>query len=250
MANPHEILFRFVFSQPANARDLLRKALPRAIAAGIEWRSLCVFDESFVDRRLRKSQMDLLFSALLRGHRVLLYLLIAHGSRDDRSTVLHLFSSMTAIWRRWQRDHPRQQRLPPILPLVLHRGTASFTAPRNLRGLLDLEGLPAALVAMQPQFTFALDDLASQSDEQLQARVGSCFAKFALLCLQRAKASDAWNVEATLRGWGQLMERMSITRRERNDLLAVFTYVFEVAGMPYEKLIPSSPTCRPARRTR
>jgi hypothetical protein len=236
VATPHDTLFRLAFGRPANARDLLRKALPRAIAKRIDWRSLRVIDASFIDRRLRKSQADLLFSAALRGRRVLIYLLIEHKSRDDRWTVLQLFTYMGAIWRRHQRDHPRQQRLPPILPFVLHHGAASFTAPRNLRALIDLEGLPAALVAMQPKFRFALDDLASQSDEQLQARVGSCFAKLALLCLQKVRTGDAAQVAATLRGWGQLMERLRVARSGQDDLLAVFSYLFDVAALPDEQL--------------
>ena len=155
---------------------------------------------------------------------------------DDRWTVLQLFTYMGAIWRRYRRDHPREKRLPPILPFVLHHGAASFTAPRTLRGLLDLEGLPAELVALQPECTFALDDLASQSEEQLHARVSSCFAKLALLCLQRLQTGDAREVAATLRGWGQLMERLRVTRSGQDDLLTVFSYLFEVAGLPDEQL--------------
>ena len=234
--SPHDTLFRLAFGRPANARDLLRTALPRAIAERIDWRSLRVIDASFVDRRLRNSQVDLLFSVVLRGRRVLLYVLIEHKSRDDRWTVLQLFTYMGAIWRRFRRDHPRQKRLPPILPFVLHHGAASFTAARNLRALIDLDGLPAALVAMQPECTFALDDLASQSEEQLQARVGSCFAKLALLCLQRLRTGDATEVEATLRGWGHLMERLRASQSGQDDLLAVFSYLFEVAGVPGAQL--------------
>lgn len=172
---------------------------------------------------------------MLRGRRVLIYLLIEHKSTDDRWTVLQLFTYLGAIWRRFHRDHPRK-RLPPILPFVLHHGTASFTAPRNLRALIDLEGLPTDLVAMQPECTFALDDLASQSEKELQGRVGSCFAKLALLCLQRVQTGDAAEVAATLRGWGQLMERLRVTRSGQDDLLAVFSYLFEVAGLPDEQL--------------
>ena len=236
MATPHDTLFRLAFGRPANARDLLRKALPHTIAERIDWRSLRVIDASFVDGRLRKSQADLLFSAVLRGRRVLLYVLIEHKSRDDRWTVLQLFTYMGAIWRRHQRDHPQRQRLPPILPFVLHHGAASFTAPRSLRALIDLDGLPANLVAMQPECTFALDDLASQSEEQLQARVGSCFAKLALLCLQRVRTGVASEVAATLRGWGQLMERLRASPSGQDDLLAVISYLFEVAGLPDEQL--------------
>ena len=102
MATPHDTLFRLAFGRPSNARDLLRKALPRSIARRIDWRSLRVLDASFIDRRLRKTQADLLFSALLRGRRVLLYVLIEHKSRDDRWTVLQLFTYMGAIWRRYR----------------------------------------------------------------------------------------------------------------------------------------------------
>ncbi len=106
--------------------------------------------------------------------------------------------------------------LPPILPLVLHHGKQRFTSPTSLRALLDLRGVPAALVALQPDFTFLLDDLAAQTEEQLQDRVGSTFAQLALLSMQHLRGADPATV---------------VLRNGQDDLLTLFSYILQIARL-------------------
>ena len=150
MGNPHDTLFRRAFGRTINARDLLRTALPASIARAIDWRSLRRIDGTFVDKRLRRSHTDLLFTARVVNRRVLLYVLLEHKSDGDRITVLQVLGYLLAIWTRYHRDHPRVLLLPPILPFVLHHGKRPFKSATSLRALLDLRGAPPALAALQP----------------------------------------------------------------------------------------------------
>src|SRR5204863_2256265 len=108
---------------------------------------------------------DLLFSVRIRGRRVLIYVLVEHKSTGDRVTVLQVLGYLHAIWMRHHKNHPRDHRLPPILPFVLHHGATVFAGPTSLRSLLDLDRLPAELIALQPDFSFVLDDLAAQTED-------------------------------------------------------------------------------------
>ena len=150
--------------------------------------------------------------------------------------MLQVLGYMHAIWARIHRDHLRTRLLPPILPLVLHHGRQRFTGPTSLRALLDLRGVPAALVALQPDFTFLLDDLADQTEEQLQERVGSTFAQLALLSMQHLRGADPATAEAVLRGWASLTERLATAKNGQDDLLTLFSYILQIGVLPEERV--------------
>ena len=58
---PHDRLFRAVFSDADEAASLLQAALPGAIRDSFDWTTLALLDGTFVDEDLRESQSDMLY---------------------------------------------------------------------------------------------------------------------------------------------------------------------------------------------
>ena len=90
---PHDRLFRKVFSEPAEAAGLLRAYVPAWLAGTLDWSSLTLMPDSYVDDELQASESDLLYAVEQRpdaaapgeARRSLrLYLLFEHQSRPDR----------------------------------------------------------------------------------------------------------------------------------------------------------------------
>jgi hypothetical protein len=75
-----------------------------------------------------------------------------------------------------------------------------------MRGLCDLDGLPASLAALQPQLAFALDDLAACDEDALHARRLGAEALLPLLHLQQVRR--AASTAALLTGWLRLFRRL------------------------------------------
>ncbi len=61
ITNPHDLLFKDVFSRLEAARDLLRGVLPRKVWSLLQPKSLRLRKDSFVDASLREYFSDLLF---------------------------------------------------------------------------------------------------------------------------------------------------------------------------------------------
>ena len=59
---PHDRLFRKVFSEPAEAAGLLRAYVPAWLADTLDWSSLSLMSDSYVDDDLRASESDLLYA--------------------------------------------------------------------------------------------------------------------------------------------------------------------------------------------
>lgn len=207
--HPHDALFRAVFGDPENAAELLRCALPEAIVAAIDWRTLRRIDASFVDEALRDHQADLLFDVESAGRRTLLYLLNEHKAYEDPFTALQLLRYVVAIWERHRREHPDERTLPPVVTVVLHHGNLPWRGPRDLRALLALDGLPEQIAERQPTFWFDIDDLTALDDDALQARQLSVRTLLPLLHLQRLRRHP--DTSSLLLTWRSLYRRLLAT---------------------------------------
>src|SRR5690606_10487983 len=97
------------------------------------------------------------------------------------------------------REQPEAERLPPVLPFVLHHGARPWQAPRDLRGLLDIDGCSRGIRDLQPQVRFVLDDLAAGGAAGSNRRALAAATLLPLLHLQmlRREADTA----ALLRRW-------------------------------------------------
>jgi predicted transposase/invertase (TIGR01784 family) len=83
VANPHDALFKYVFSQPEHAASELRSVLPAEVAGRLDWSSLELQPASFVDERLSGRQADLLFTVRYEERPAYVYVLLEHQSTCD-----------------------------------------------------------------------------------------------------------------------------------------------------------------------
>ena len=65
--NRHDAFFRRFLGDPAIAAAELRHMLPARVSKAIDWRTHKVANDSFIDRRLRETEYDVVFEVKLRG---------------------------------------------------------------------------------------------------------------------------------------------------------------------------------------
>ena len=171
MTSPHDALFRFVFGDLEHARGLLASALPRAVAASIDWSTLERLPEPHVDERGRERVCDLLFRCTLHsGRRLLLYVVLEHKSEGRRFDVLQMLDQVVAVLKEHRRRHPDDAFLPAVMPVIVHVGDRVWTAPVSLADLFDLAALPADVARHLPALTIRLDDVQRVGEQDLRGR--------------------------------------------------------------------------------
>jgi len=136
---PHDLLFRSTFSDPANARGLLKGLLPRSLKARIRWETLRVLPCSFIDPALAATESDLVFRFVLGDRECCLLILLEHQSTEDPFMPCRLSGYILRLWDQHRREHPGSCRLPPVFPLVLYQGAAPWKSGTRLRNLIDLK---------------------------------------------------------------------------------------------------------------
>ncbi len=220
IAQPHDALFRRVFSEPAQAAALLRETLPPAVRDRFAWNTLRRLPDTFVDERLRRTESDLLFEVDRPGGEppARLYVLIEHQSSPDPFMALRLLRYCTSILEAAVREAPERKRLPPVLPVVFHQGRRPWPYRASLDGLL---GESARELPWGPRLDFLLLD---QGAGGPSAVAGSPLGRLAQYLMLAVSGPESERSAALERAVELMRDLWSADRPE--DIEAIYTYVF------------------------
>ena len=234
MSSPHDALFKYVFSQPEHAASELRAVLPTELSKRIDWSSLELQPTSFVDERLSGRHADLLFTIRCQGRKTYIYVLLEHQSTPDALMAFQLLRYLVRIWEAFLVEHPEGERLPAIIPVVVHHSQRGWTAATDLCSLIDADAdTLALLVGYIPQFRFVLDDLSHADDSALRGRSLTAVAAAGLMLLARGRAP---NLHDQLRRWIDVFCQVAAARNGVEALSAFLEYTFRVGEVLPEDL--------------
>ena len=150
----------------------------------------------------------------VQSFRVVLLPFTSYSSTKARRTLdgLRLLAYMVRIDSVARRT-PRRKAVFAILPVVLSHAEGGWKAPLSFHGLIDFPPGPLPeLEVYSPQFSYIVDDLSSQSDEQLMARTLEAMGMLTLLMLRHAR--DEQGISTLLEGW---REHSAIWRAEDKE---------------------------------
>ncbi len=199
---PHDNLFRKVFSDEGEAAGLLRPNLPEWLSSTLDWSTLTLQDRSYVDEELEASQSDLLFEVQWQADagqagtrvtasepkRLLLYVLFEHQSTPSRWMRVRLLEYCCRIWADALRADEKRAELPPIVPVVFYQGK------RRWRHALEFAELFAEAVRewpWTPRFEHLLVDQSQAAVGEVRGRALGRVAQLALMAAARRRVSQA-----------------------------------------------------------
>ncbi|WP_437669072.1 Rpn family recombination-promoting nuclease/putative transposase [Sorangium sp. So ce131] len=230
-STPHDALFKSTFCHPEHAAAALRQVFSAPLAARIHFASLTLQPGSFIDQELAESHSDLLFTATLEETSVFLYVLFEHQSTTDPLMAFRLLGYMVRIWQAYLKRHPKETRLPAILPVVLHHSETGWTGAVAFQELLDVPPGTLALMAEHvPQFRFVLDDVSAEPDEALRARAMTALGRLVLWCFRHAR--DPEQLVARLSEWDEVVQEVRRAPDGRAALALVWRYILTIADPP------------------
>jgi predicted transposase YdaD len=125
---------------------------------GGDWSGLKQEPGSFISEQYAARYSDMLYSLKIEDRELFVYLLIEHKSQEDHWTLLYLMELMVQIWnRRRQEEGKDKKTLPVVIPIILHQGKDSWSAPVSFHQYF--EGIET-LRRFVPDFGAQLVDLA------------------------------------------------------------------------------------------
>ncbi len=224
---PHDAVFKAVFEQPEHAAAELQHVLSADLVAAIDWSSLALEPGSFVDEELADQHSDLLFSASAKGsgESVLVYLLFEHQSSNDPKMALRLLSYMVRIWSRFAQTHPAEP-LPLIVPALLAQVPGGWSSPTRFSELFS-PGLGELGRAVLPDFSFAVDDLHSTTDDELRRRALADQATLTLWLMRDAR--DGAALLRHIADWAEMLEALALAPGGQDAMARLLRYIVLVS---------------------
>ena len=194
---PHDRLFRAVFSDASEAASLLRNALPDTIRSSFDWTTLTLQGGTFIDEELRESQTDLLYQVehTGTGQPMSVYVLLEHQSSPDPLMRLRMLRYCCRIWEDDLRGEPERRELRPIVPIVFYQGARGWTYSTEFADLF-----PGAARAWPwiLRFAHVLLDQTTLAPEAVAGNVRTRIVQLLMMATFGPQAKDALRLAADL----------------------------------------------------
>lgn len=177
LRNFPDAAMRWILESPANVRGLLLAVAPE-IADRIAYGRLRALPRTFIQTSFREREADLVLRAPYRARdgsperEVWIYLLLEHQSSRDPLLPFRLLFYMVQLWEAERREQEEakvpdgQQRLSPILPVVVYTGRREWD---RLGSLAELCDTPPELGGFLPRFDCVFFNVGTAGPERLEA---------------------------------------------------------------------------------
>ncbi|MFO8073189.1 MAG: Rpn family recombination-promoting nuclease/putative transposase [Polyangia bacterium] len=164
----HDSGYKQIFSFPAMVEDLIRGFVKEDWVDDLDFQSLERQNGSFVSDDLREREDDIIWRVKWRGSDrwMYVYLLIEFQTEHEPFMGIRLLTYIGLLYQDLLRTEgqPRSGRLPPVLPMVVYRGEREWTAPLDVKDLV--EPPPGRLGAYTPSMRYLLiEEVRLDSDE-------------------------------------------------------------------------------------
>ncbi|MBA2650310.1 MAG: Rpn family recombination-promoting nuclease/putative transposase [Legionella sp.] len=175
--NPHDKLFRAAMHHPEVAHDFLTTHLPANLIAKIDFKSLEICPNTFIDEDLKLTASDVLIKCIIEKKEGYIYILAEHQSTQAQLMPFRLFKYMIKIWDYHQTHTDKKNSLPfpAIFPLVFYTGRNLYKAPK---AMWELCGDQSELMKQILSEPFHLIDINTIPENALTSRMWSGTMEF------------------------------------------------------------------------
>ena len=175
--SPHDKLFRASMHHPEVARDFLVTHLPASIIAQLDFKSIEICPNTFIDEDLKLTASDVLIKCTLEGKTGYIYTLAEHQSTQIERMPFRLLKYMVKIWDYHQTHTKGKNSLPfpVIFPLVFYTGRSPYKAARAIWELCGEQSELMRHILSEP---FHLIDVNTIPEDALTARLWSGTMEF------------------------------------------------------------------------
>src|SRR3990167_4017173 len=135
--SPHDRFTRSLMTNPKVVEEFFKVNLPKDIQKAIDFSSLELQKDSFIDDHLKLQIADLLYSVKFNGQPGFIYLLIEHASTPDPLLPFRMLKYMVSIMNHHLKARSGNK-LPFIYPMILYTGEKPYPYSMDLIDLTQV----------------------------------------------------------------------------------------------------------------
>jgi predicted transposase/invertase (TIGR01784 family) len=235
--NPHDKFIKTILNNKKNATSFLRNYLPKDIVKMINFKTLVIDKDSFVEEKLKEIYSDLLFKVQIKNKSAYIFLLFEHKSKADEWVGLQLLKYILAIWERERANNKGIKKLPMIIPYVFYHGKEDWKYETNLSSIIKYEDEFKEYI---PNFKYILGNMGNYADEEI---TGTEVIKAAILLMKHIFDNDINKAVAkiieykmlTIEALGEKYYKIMITYLIQNQNLDIKKTVNKLKNQKHEE---------------
>ncbi len=180
--NPHDKLFKKVYSDPKEAASFFEDYLPKELVSRIDLSTLKNENRSYISEEYRDLESDILYSVGISDtdRRMLLYLLFEHFSVPDKWARLRFLKYKCGIWDNIILENRNLEKLPSIFTVTFYQGKYGWNYSTEFSDLVEP---PIFDDKYSVKFSHYLVDQSNIEDEQIR---GALKGRIAQLLMKMA----------------------------------------------------------------
>jgi predicted transposase/invertase (TIGR01784 family) len=160
---PNDKLFKAAMGQPLVAKEFFKRHLPAEILEHLDFSTLKLEKNSFIDDQYKATEADLLYSIQLDKQKAYLYVVFEQQTTVDHDMAFRLQIYTLRALENHRKQYPHDP-LPIVFPLVLYTGNAPWTAALDIFPLFGEQAALARHLWNQP---YTLIDVCRIEDDDL-----------------------------------------------------------------------------------
>ena len=135
--NIHDSGYKKLFSNQTIFRQLLTTFVKEDWVNDLDFESCQTIDKSFISEHYKETESDLLYKVGLKAREIYIYILIEFQSTVDDFMALRVLNYITNFYMDYLTSNKGVKKLPAVFPIVLYNGERRWTAPVNLKNLIE-----------------------------------------------------------------------------------------------------------------
>jgi len=145
--------YKRLFSHPRMVEDLIKSFVKEDFVRDINFGELKRDFDSFITEEFRERESDIIWQVEYKGRPAYLYILIEFQSTVDHYMALRMLLYLLLFYQELIKyKEYRDQKLPPVFPILLYNGDDQWSAPVSLQELLDSPS--PSLAEYMPSFRY------------------------------------------------------------------------------------------------
>ena len=152
----HDHSYKYLFSHARMVEDLLKGFVKEDWVNGLDFSSLEKVNGNYVSDDLREREDDIIWRVRWGTDWLYIYILLEFQSTVDHWMAVRIMTYIGLLYQdliQSQKPHP-EDKLPPILPIVLYNGDPKWTAATNIEQLI--QEIPGGLTRYRPRLQYLL----------------------------------------------------------------------------------------------
>jgi predicted transposase/invertase (TIGR01784 family) len=129
--------YKKLFSNKTLFRQLLQYFVPFEWVKELDFEHCELLDKTFISKEYQKRESDVIYKVQLLGRTIYIVILIEFQSSPDKFMALRILHYITSFYMRLKDSDEKCDKLPPIFPIVLYNGKEPWTAPTNIKELIE-----------------------------------------------------------------------------------------------------------------